>query len=123
MALRRKLFSYQELVYVHRRVDSDLPAKVVFKLVLAAAGRGRVAEELGEALRGRELRFFDVDERANDGELLSLSLSLSFSPRRKTPSSRESLWRRDTRRTLMPMVGAKVGLERKKKEKGKESFV
>lgn len=41
---------YQELVDVHRRVDRDLPSKVVLKLVFAAAGRGRVAEELGEAL-------------------------------------------------------------------------
>ena len=52
-------FSHQELVDVHRRVDGDLPPEVVFELVLAAAGRGRVAEELGEALRSF---FFDVDD-------------------------------------------------------------
>ena len=58
-AIKKKNISYQELVDVHRRVDRDLPAKVVFKLVLATAGRRRFAEELGEALLvGRERESF-----------------------------------------------------------------
>jgi len=75
---KKKLHLYQELVDVHRRVDRDLPAKVVFKLVLAAAGRGRVAEELGEALMiGRERESFLTSSMVVSF-FCSLSLSTSY---------------------------------------------
>ena len=85
---------HQELIDVHRRVHGDLPAKVVFKLVLAAAGRGGVAEELGEALReGWKFWicffFFRRQRQRDDSMVVSFcfllsSLSLSLSSQRRS---------------------------------------